>query len=231
MDAMHLSDRLATVAAYVPDGARLADIGSDHAYLPANLILNKRIKFAVAGEVAQGPLENAEQEINKHHLNDQLIPRLADGLAAIQPEDRIDTVVIAGMGGRLIQQILEAGSSATYKRLILQPNIDVDAVRTWLQANQYQITDERVLLDDGHYYEVVVAEPGTVEYDAMQLAFGPVNMVKNDSIWRQKWEREQGRMEKIMQQLEAANQTQAEAYRNYQEQVAQIKEVLAHAGA
>ncbi|GEA94599.1 SAM-dependent methyltransferase [Weissella viridescens] len=231
MDAMHLSDRLATVAAYVPDGARLADIGSDHAYLPANLILNKRIKFAVAGEVAQGPLENAEQEINKHHLNDQLIPRLADGLAAIQPEDRIDTVVIAGMGGRLIQQILEAGSNATYKRLILQPNIDVDAVRTWLQANQYQITDERVLLDDGHYYEVVVAEPGTVEYNAMQLAFGPVNMVKNDSIWRQKWEREQGRMEKIMQQLEAANQTQAEAYRNYQEQVAQIKEVLAHAGA
>ena len=201
MDAMHLSDRLATVAAYVPDGARLADIGSDQAYLRANLILNKRIKFAVAGEVAQGPLENAEQEINKHHLSDQLIPRLANGLAAIQPEDRIDTVVIAGMGGRLIQQILEAGSNATYKRLILQPNIDVDAVRTWLQANQYQITDERVLLDDGHYYEVVVAEPGTVEYDAMQLAFGPVNMVKNDSIWRQKWERSRGAWKKSCNNL------------------------------
>ncbi|RRG17742.1 tRNA (adenine-N(1))-methyltransferase [Weissella viridescens] len=230
MDAMHLSDRLATVAAYVPDGARLADIGSDHAYLPANLILNKRIKFAVAGEVAQGPLENAEQEINQHHLNDKLIPRLADGLAAIHTEDRIDTVVIAGMGGRLIQQILAAGSAESYQRLILQPNIDVDAVRSWLQANHYEITDERVLLDDGHYYEVVVAEPGSADYDDMQLAFGPVNMVKNDAMWRQKWEREQGRMEKIMQQLEDVNQTEAEAYQNYAGQVARIKEVLAHAG-
>lgn len=231
MDALHLSDRMAAVAAYVPDDARVADIGSDHAYLPANLILNKRIQFAIAGEVAKGPLENAEHEINKHRLNEQLIPRLADGLAAIQPEDEIDTVVIAGMGGRLITQILEAGhqGDTQYDTIIVQPNLDVDVVRKWFMQHQYAISDARMLFDDGHYYEVVVAQPGSAHYTETELQFGPINIQANGPIWRERWSRELARQRGIMEKLVAADQTQSEAYTNYQQTSQQIEEVLADA--
>ncbi len=96
MDERHLSKRLQAVADLVPDNARLADIGSDHAYLPAALLLADKIKYAVAGEVAKGPFENEKAEINKLQMQDCLIPRLADGLDAIENDDHIDTVVIAG---------------------------------------------------------------------------------------------------------------------------------------
>ena len=109
MDEKHLSKRLTQVAAFVPQGARIADIGSDHAYLPAALALSGRIQFAVAGEVANGPYDNMVKEITENGLTKTIIPRLANGLAAIRPTDKVDTVVIAGMGGALIADILEKG--------------------------------------------------------------------------------------------------------------------------
>ena len=99
MDARQLSKRLEEVASFVPDGARLADIGSDHAYLPAYLALNGKIAFAVAGEVVKGPFENAQHEIKKEGLEAKVKARLANGLAAIEANDQIDTVTICGMGG------------------------------------------------------------------------------------------------------------------------------------
>ncbi|WP_195517655.1 tRNA (adenine(22)-N(1))-methyltransferase [Weissella cibaria] len=228
MDALQLSRRLATVASYVPDGARLADIGSDHAYLPANLLLNKRISFAIAGEVAQGPLDNVQHEINRHRLGDVLVPRLADGLAAVQPEDLIDTVTIAGMGGRLIAQILTAGhaDAQRYQRLILQPNIDIDVVRTWLMDNGYQLTDETVVADDGHFYEILVAVPGHVTYDKQALQFGPYNLVNRPEAWLTKWQREYDRIGVIMAKLADANKQDTPAYQEYQAMQRDIGEVL-----
>ena len=85
VDEKHLSARLACVASLVPAGARVADIGSDHAYLPAALVLDGKINFAIAGEVVKGPYENAVHEIKGHQLEGQVIPRLADGLAATCP--------------------------------------------------------------------------------------------------------------------------------------------------
>jgi len=228
MDALQLSHRLATVASYVPDGARLADIGSDHAYLPANLLLNKHISFAIAGEVAQGPLDNVQHEINRHGLRDVLIPRLADGLAAVQPDDLVDTVTIAGMGGRLIAQILTAGHAdgQRYQHLILQPNIDIDVVRHWLMTNGYQLTDETVIEDDGHFYEVLVAVPGTVTYGETALKFGPFNMVKRPNAWLQKWQREYDRVNEIMTKLAAADKTATPAYQSYAQTQREISEAL-----
>lgn len=98
MDAQNLSKRLAAVAAQVPKGSRLADIGSDHAYLPAHLLMAQQIDFAVAGEVVEGPFENMLKEVEHRGLADHLLPRLANGLDAIRKEDRIDTITIAGMG-------------------------------------------------------------------------------------------------------------------------------------
>ncbi|ATF41305.1 tRNA (adenine(22)-N(1))-methyltransferase [Weissella paramesenteroides] len=231
MDAWHLSKRLAAVADFVPDGARMADIGSDHAYLPANLLLNKHISFAIAGEVAPGPLANVETEIQRHRLSDVLMPRLANGLAAIKTSDLIDTVVIAGMGGRLICQILTDGEldKFRYHRLVLQPNIDTDLVRAWLAENSYHLVDEAVVADDGHYYEILVAEPGNVTYSLQELKFGPYNLTEPSPAWLEKWQREVVRIRHIMNKLESAGQTESEAYQEYGKEVQTIMEAIAYA--
>lgn len=231
MDAWHLSKRLAAVANFVPDGARLADIGSDHAYLPANLLLNNQISFAIAGEVAPGPLDNVKSEIQRHRLNDRLIPRLADGLAAVETDDLIDTVVIAGMGGRLICQILTDGHLEThrYHRLVLQPNIDIDLVRSWLSENGYQLVDESVIVDEGHYYEILVAEPGNITYSARELQFGPYHLTEPSQAWQEKWQREAARIKSIMKNIEVADKTQTEAYQSYKQELQMIMEALVYA--
>ena len=109
MNEIKLSKRLKAVADYVDNGARLADIGSDHAYLPTYLMQELVIDFAVAGEVVKGPFEIAKNHVAEADLSDRIVVRLANGLGAIENTDKIDTIVIAGMGGILISEILEAG--------------------------------------------------------------------------------------------------------------------------
>ena len=192
MDAQHLSKRLAQVAAFIPTGARMADIGSDHAYLPAALTLQGKISFAVAGEVVAGPYENMEKEIKENGLVNQIIPRLADGLAAIKPQDKVDTVVIAGMGGALIADILERGKEHLkgVKRLVLQPNVGEYRLRSWLLANHYQIMAEQLVEEDDHIYEIIVAEPSPVpfSYSYYELMFGPFLLEKKGPIFTSKWQ-------------------------------------------
>lgn len=231
MDAEKLSQRLQTVADFVPQGARLADIGTDHAYLPAALVLAGRIDFAVAGDVTLGPLQNATAEIERLHLSEQIQPRLADGLAAIQPTDQIDTVVIAGMGGTLIAKILTAGAAqlAGVKRLILQPNVGEARVRQWLMEHHYQLMAERIVAEDGHIYEILVADYTGVpfSYNARELRFGPFLLAAGGPIFRQKWQEELQREAAALEQMKAAKEPPLEKIAAFQAQLAQIKEALA----
>lgn len=228
MDAINLSNRLAHVADFVPMGARLVDIGSDHAYLPAHLLLNQKITFAIAGEIAPGPLQNAQNEIEKAGLSGKLESRLGDGFSVVDPKDNIDTVVIAGMGGQLIQKILEQGhqGQSQYETLILQPNTDVVTVRNWLQAHQYALIKETMLLDDGHFYEILVAQPGNTNFTQQELTFGPFNLQNKSTAWIQKWQAELDRLQQLLNTLKQANQNNSEAYQNYQKQAQAIQEVL-----
>lgn len=230
MDARHLSKRLATVAKYVQEGARLADIGSDHAYLPASLILNGQISFAVAGEVVKGPFENELHEVEKLRLQDQLIPRLANGLAAIHPKDRIDTISIAGMGGSLITNILDEGQAQMkgVKRLILQPNVGELRVRTWLMNHQWQIQDEQILAEDGHTYEIIVAEPTIcpVRYGKRELLFGPFLLEHPSKIFQEKWLAELGRNQQAVVQMRKATHVPQERLAHMESKIKLIQEVL-----
>ena len=193
MDAKQLSKRLATVGAFVQPGARVADIGSDHAYLPANLALNHQISYGVAGEVVRGPYENARHEIQKLGLTDRLVARLADGLAAIEPADRIDTVTIAGMGGPLIRHILE-------------PNVGEATVREWLAANQFRIVAERILAEDGHTYEILCADrvDHQVTYTTAEQMFGPFLLAEKSPVFIAKWQRELQRVNAAVAQMQRA---------------------------
>ena len=208
MDTYHLSKRLAKAAAYVPQGARLADIGSDHAYLPANLAINHIIDYGVAGEVVKGPYENAVHEIQREHLEGKIFPRFADGLKAIEDDDQIDTITICGMGGTLIRNILEKDKSKlqNHPLLILQPNVGSNVLRQWLQANHYQVTHEDILEEDDHIYEIIVAQytDQPVQLSAEDLFFGSILRHHQNDAFTKKWEREIAKNEKAIRQMQKA---------------------------
>lgn len=188
MNEHTLSQRLERVAAHIPAGARLADIGSDHAYLPVALIHRGAIAAAVAGEVAATPFQAANRTVADNGLAQHITVRLADGLAAIQAGDDITAVSLCGMGGETIRDILDSGKAHLNgrERLILQPNGGEQPLRQWLMDNGYQILHEELLRENRFYYEIIVAERAeTMTYTAEQLYFGPLQMqARSEDFWR-----------------------------------------------
>ena len=231
VDEKHLSARLACVASLVPAGARVADIGSDHAYLPAALVLDGKIDFAIAGEVVKGPYENAVREIKDHQLEGQVIPRLADGLAAIEPADKVDTITIAGMGGSLIASILEKDKNKLtgIKRLVLQPNVGESQLREWLMNNHYQIMTEKIIEEDNHIYEIIVAEPSVVpfRYSKYELDFGPFLLEKKGPIFKKKWQEYLQREAHVIDQMQKAQQPPVKKINEINQFLSQVKEAIA----
>ena len=184
--------RLERVAAHVPAGARLADIGSDHAYLPVALMRRGAIEAAVAGEVALTPLHAAERSVRESDLGQRISVRLADGLAAIEADDAITAISICGMGGERIRDILDSGKArlSGQERLILQPSGGEQPLRQWLMENGYRILCEEVLRENRFAYEIIVAErSGPVIYSAEELYFGPLQMQVRSPAFLAKWQR------------------------------------------
>lgn len=231
VDEKHLSARLACAASLVPAGARVADIGSDHAYLPAALVLDGKIDFAIAGEVVKGPYENAVREIKDHQLEGQVIPRLADGLAAIEPADKVDTITIAGMGGSLIASILEKDKNKLtgIKRLVLQPNVGESQLREWLMNNHYQIMTEKIIEEDNHIYEIIVAEPSVVpfRYSKYELDFGPFLLENKGPIFKKKWQEYLQREAHVIDQIQKAQQPPVKKINEINQFLSQVKEAIA----
>lgn len=230
MDEHHLSQRLSRVAAYVQPGSRVADIGADHAYLAAALVLEKKSGYVVAGEVVKGPYQNAVDEVAAQGLTEQVHVRLADGLAAIEPADKIDTITIAGMGGSLIAQILDRGQEklAGVKRLILQPNVGEERLRKWLVNHRFQINAEEILAEDGHTYEIIVAEPTIIpiQYDERELVFGPLLIERQGTVFKQKWQEVYQRESAALAQMKAATTPPAEKIKQFEHRLTLIKEVI-----
>lgn len=143
----------------VRTGSRLADIGTDHAYLPAALILEGRVPSAVAADLRKGPLENAEATVRSCGISDKVQLRLSDGLRFVMPEEA-DDIVIAGMGGILIAEILEAAPwvKDSAKRLILQPQSHSENVRKYLFENGFEILNESACFEDSKVYICMCAE-------------------------------------------------------------------------
>ena len=184
--------RLERVAAHVPAGARLADIGSDHAYLPVALMRRGVIVAAVAGEVALTPFYSAERTVRENGLEQRITVRQANGLAAIEAEDGITAISLCGMGGETIRDILDSGKAllSGRERLILQPNGGEQPLRQWLMDNGYRILAEEVLRENRFDYEIIVAErSGPVTYSAEELYFGPQQMQARSPAFLLKWQR------------------------------------------
>ena len=201
-----LSNRLKAVASFVEKGAIVADIGSDHAYLPCFLIKTGKVQKAIAGEVAKGPYESAMYNVSREGLVNAVTVRLADGLLAIEDSDQVDTVTIAGMGGSLIATILENGKARlkNVKRIIAQPNIHSRVIREWAVSNDWKVMDEQIMKEDGKIYEIIVLMRGTSTYDELELLLGPFLYVERNAVFREKWERELVEWRRVLRSLEDA---------------------------
>lgn len=231
MNTVHLSARLQIIADYVPQGGNVADIGSDHAYLPAFLLQNQRIRYALAGEVAVGPLANAQGEIVRQQLQGRLIARLGNGLDVVQTSDRIDTVVIAGMGGLLIRDILQRDydyhNRRQFPHLILQANTEEMALRKWLMNHHYRITTEQIVQEGSHFYEIMVVTPGDQELELADLAFGPYLRRAKSPVFQAKWLGELDRIQLILERLKTAQKQDTDLYQQWQRQARRIEEAIA----
>ncbi len=159
---MELSPRLQAIARQVPQGARLADVGTDHGYLPVWLLLNGRIGYAIAADLRKGPLDRAKGTARRFGQTDGISFRLCDGLTGIH-EEEVDTVAIAGMGGETIAAILEAASwTKKGKLLLLQPMTGAPKLRRWLQRNEYAILQEEIIREGDKLYGVWNVKGGTM---------------------------------------------------------------------
>ena len=220
-----ISKRLELVASFVPQGAILLDVGSDHAYLPIELVERGQIESAIAGEVVEGPYQSAVKNVETHGLKEKIQVRLANGLAAFEEADQVSVITIAGMGGRLIARILEEGLDklANVERLILQPNNREDDLRIWLQDNDFQIVAESILEEAGKFYEILVVEVGQMKLSASDVRFGPFLSKEVSPVFVQKWQKEAEKLEFALGQIPEKNLEERQVL---VDKIQAIKEVL-----
>ncbi len=156
---MKLTNRLLKIASLVTPNKRLADIGTDHGYIPVYLLNKNIINFAILADINKGPLENARKEVKRNKLADKVDLRLGSGIEVLK-KGEVDEIIIAGMGGILIGELLEANKEVAHEaeKLILQPMQAQDELRKYLLNNGYEILDECLEKEDFRLYEIIVTK-------------------------------------------------------------------------
>ena len=156
-----LSQRLQAIADFVPQGARVADIGTDHGFLPCYLAQKGQAVKVFACDINAQPLALAQKNVMDYGVADVVGTRLGNGLAVIEPGE-VDVVTIAGMGGSLMIEILDAAPLVVdkLKRIILQPNVGAEAVRIWAEKNRWHIVQEELVRENDRFSVIIAMEPG-----------------------------------------------------------------------
>lgn len=177
---MQLGERLKTIAAFVPKGARVVDVGTDHAYLPIYLVKEGTICFAIAADISEGPLAAAKNSIEAAGMEKIICTRKGDGLTVVEP-DEADTITIAGMGGSTIAKILLQSTAVLEQAscLVLQPMGEAAVLRKFLYEHGWYIEDEALASEAGHVYKVLFAKQGNKSLpNAFELEVGPILLQK-----------------------------------------------------
>lgn len=189
MRGPELSPRLRMVGDMVPAGARLADIGTDHAYLPAALILERKIPWAIAADLRPGPLDRARATVREYGLGGEVVFRLCDGLTGIRP-DEVDAIAIAGMGGETIAAILSAAPWVRGRELplILQPMSSFPNLRSWLWENGFQIEEEQLVQEGDTLYTALAVRAGEMPpLSLAELWVGRNTISPLRGAWLDRW--------------------------------------------
>jgi tRNA (adenine22-N1)-methyltransferase len=207
---MKLSKRMEAAAAMVSAGNILADVGTDHGYIPIELVQRGIVPSAIAMDLREGPLSRAREHIKEQGLSERITLRLSDGVSALS-RGEADTILIAGMGGELIIRILTDGAEICHsvRELILQPQSVIGEVRRYLRENGYRITDEDMVLEDGKFYPMMRVVPdasaqasaGGVSQTVADL-YGPILLRKKHPVLSAFLERERAQQNAIRDALQ-----------------------------
>jgi len=199
---LEISQRLRIVGDFVTQKT-VADIGTDHAYVPIYLHKKGNVEKVIACDINKKPLQKAQQNIKLHHAENKIITRLGNGLQPLQPYE-VDSIVISGMGGMLMIELMEQSQNIikTVKELILCPHLDVTAVRKYLHNIGYVITDEKMIQEWDNFYTILRAIPGKQKYDKeIEYIFGSILLEKKDAVLKEYIINEKIRLKKIKQHL------------------------------
>ena len=219
------------VAAMVTSGGVLADVGTDHGYIPIALIQRQKIKSAIAMDINKGPLARAQDNIASARLGDYIQTRLSDGVAALG-EGEADSILIAGMGGELVIHILSEGEKVckAASELILQPQSDIRKVREYLRLHHYKIVDEDMICEDGKYYPMMRVINVELDNAWMKMdeqtrvacdIYGPLLLRNGNPVLRRFLVRQHRQLTQILQTLRA--QTMSE---KIETRIAEVSEEL-----
>lgn len=185
MVTLKISERLKTISSYVIPRSITADIGTDHGYLLKYLLDENIIKKGIACDLNKKPLTYAEKNLGEYIDSGQAELRLGSGLKPLKDEDRVQCVVIAGMGGKLMVEILEESKEflQNITRIILAPNVNWEKVREYGIKNGWKIIDEDLVLEDNKFYPVVVFEKGENKIlEKGELFFGSLLIKKKHPL-------------------------------------------------
>ena len=184
MNSPKISKRLLCAATFAQKGDFIADVGTDHAYLPIYLYTKGIIKGAVVSDINEGPIQRAAKNIREFSCESQITPILCDGLSKIG-EYSPDTVFILGMGGELIVNIISNAEwlKKNKTRLVMQAMTHTEILREYLLSNGFEIIDEAIV-EDSKIYQITVAvySGNFVEADKLELRFGKINLSKREPI-------------------------------------------------
>lgn len=194
-----LSKRLETVAGMVTKGNTVADIGTDHGYVPIYLIENNISPLAYAMDINEGPIEIAKANVESAGLSEQIKVIQSDGMEKLS-SGMADTVIIAGMGGELIIDILtKSAVNDSVKEFILSPHKRVDLVRKFIIDNGWHISEEKMLIDAGKFYTVMKAEKGSeiTPYTEEEYLYGRLLLNEKNEILKEYLTREYNKFKKV----------------------------------
>lgn len=215
---MKISNRLKECAKFVTPYRNVADVGTDHALLPIYLVKQNLADKVIASDVGVGPLGFAKRNVMSEGIKNIDVV-LSDGIKHIT--DDTEVIIISGMGGKLIADILKDDLRNT-KKLILQPNMAANLLRLHLQSIGFKITEEVVLNDNNIYYEIIIAEKGEMSLTEDEVIFGPINLVNKTEQFYKYWNEQLLKLEKTLSNIP----TNLDNYKIIQKQINIIKKAI-----
>ena len=222
---MELSKRLQAVADLVTLDLKVADIGTDHGYIPIYLVENKKNPSAVAMDINKGPLQKAQENIALHGLEDSIKTRLSNGAEKLQCGE-VESIVIAGMGGGLVIKIIEQDKEIfqNVKEFILQPQSEIWKVRKYLAENDFRIVQEDMVLEDGKFYPMMKVVNGKAEnYSRIELHYGKFLLQEKHPVLKKFLEKECRIKEEILKNLSENHSDNMQRMKELEEEIEQMK--------
>ena len=204
--------RLEIIVRMIDNGANIADVGSDHCFVPIECCKLNKIKYAQAIENKKGPYSRMVKAINDNGCGDRIKPSLSNGLNEL--DEKVDTVILAGMGGKLIVSILNEnlGKLDAVQTIIVDAHNDREFVTKYLESISYRLIENYFLYEANIAYDIMKWKKGSAsrKYSEDELRFGPLNLISKNDAWKKYWLSEKTRIEYILKSNKLPNEKKDE---------------------